>query len=382
MNSKQPKKNIRSIKFKDKLTGDSQRIENLRTIMHKATDFPKPLQYEDIDSAFYDFVVNEMKLTDENGNEIPTFTLYSNQRFSEYSQTWNYTDENGNLLLNFKTINRENNPKKGENQSNYWNIPGNRYYTLFQKTAMSDNGEEYVEVYSMKQPMSIDLSFRVNFVTNTIEQINRFNERLNDLFKARQCYIRPNGHFVPMILEDANDESSYSIEDRKIFVQSVNIRVLGYIIKPEDYKISKYPKYPKLYDAYQKLKKHKKPTVNIEETQLMESKAIDVEIEFPSNISKVEFVIDTDIDIQEVLTDNIRQFRLSVNNNPTFFEKGFSLKNNDEIKIRIFRLNEVKKASIVFKGVSPSEVYNVNDINNEDVSTIPTTEIITVDFEN
>ena len=42
---------------------------------------------------------------------------------NEYAQTWQHLDETGNLLLNFKTINRENNPKQGQNQGNNFNIP-------------------------------------------------------------------------------------------------------------------------------------------------------------------------------------------------------------------------------------------------------------------
>lgn len=106
----------------------------------------------------------------------------------------------------------------------------NRRYTILQRTVLDDNGTESYEKYSMKQPYTVDLAYRINFVTNVFENINTFNQKVNYLFKARQCYIRPNGHYIPMVIDEINDESTYSIEDRKFYVQSISVKVMAYII--------------------------------------------------------------------------------------------------------------------------------------------------------
>lgn len=354
MASKQPKKSINPIGFKDNSIGLERRLNYAKEILYKGTEFPKTLTYSDIDKAFQEFVANEIDLVDENGKRVPTFTLYSNQRFSEYSQTWEHTDENGNLLLNFKTINRETNVKLGENQGNYWNIPGDRYYKLLTKTVLSDSGDEYVEVYSMKQPTSVNLEFRINFVTNTVDMVNKFNEKINKKFKSRQCYIRPNGHYVPMVLDEVTDETSYSIEERKIFVQSINIKAMAYIITEDDFKISKFPKHPKVYE--QKEKKNKKPVVEIEENEDIEFNPIDITIKFEPTMNVVDFDIDTDVKVEEVKTININNFRLSINGMPTFTDRGFEISKDDNIRIKIFKVNESAKASLILKGINPNSV--------------------------
>ena len=214
-----PRQFLNKMKLREKAIGRDRRENFAKEILYKDTPLPKPLEYADIDASFKDFVSDTLDIAYE-GKRLPTFTLFSNQRFSEYSQTWEHVDENRNLLMNFKTISRENNPRFGENQGGLWNIPGERHYTILTKTVLDDNGTESFERYSMKQPYAVDLIYNINLITNKYELINKFNALVNEAFKARQCYIRPNGHFIPMILDEISDESEYSIEDRKFFSQT------------------------------------------------------------------------------------------------------------------------------------------------------------------
>ena len=55
------------------------------------TPFPNPLTYEDIDREFKKWVENSLEMSYE-GKKLPTMTLFSNQRFSEYMQSWKFTD--------------------------------------------------------------------------------------------------------------------------------------------------------------------------------------------------------------------------------------------------------------------------------------------------
>jgi hypothetical protein len=196
----QPKKNLTIVnKFSGK-RGNIIRKGYQNKILEKAPVFPKALEYDDIDKAVFDFVDTSIPIVID-GKLIPTYTLYSNQRFSEYTQMWEHSDENGNLYLNFKTVNREKNPSFGDNQGKLWNIPGQRKYTLLQREVLDDNGTESYEIHTMKQPYAVNLVYTINFITTTIENLNKFNQKINKIFEARQCYIRPNGHFIPMVLE-------------------------------------------------------------------------------------------------------------------------------------------------------------------------------------
>lgn len=357
---KQPKKYIQPIRYSDIPFGNEVRKSYQKTILDKSPIMPKPLEYEDIDNAFFDFVENTVEII-VNGKKIPTFTLYSSQRFSEYSQTWNHSDEDNNVLMNFKTVSRDNNPTSGDNQGGLWNIPGERKYTLLQRTVMDDNGNESYEVYSMKQPYSVDLSYRVNFVTNTFENINLFNQKINELFKSRQCYIRPNGHYIPMVIDEINDESTYSIEDRKFYVQSVSIKVMAYIIHEDDFQVERFPKRIILMTEGEK---SKKPKISIEEyeTDDFEYTNIDMTIDFKNGIDKAIFISDTDFVVENIKTDNVRNLRIFINGTMIYHKGGFKIKNEDEVKIKLFVVDIFKNSVVYLHGYNPNKTYEVSDV--------------------
>lgn len=360
MGRQQPKRNFTPIKFKDKAYGTERRRNFAKEILHKETELPKPLNYEDIDAAFETFA-NEMvaKFNDE---VFPVFTLYSNQRFSEYSQTWEHDDEDGNPIQNFITVNRDSNPKPGSNQGELWNIPGDRYYTMLIKDVLDDNGTESYEIYSMKQPYAVDLTYRINFMTVTYEKINKFNNRINELFKARQCYIRPNGHFIPMVVEEVNDETTYSIDDRKFFLQSIGIKVSAYIINKSDFKVERKPK--RIMMFMEGDTKRPSPTVDIDEYEnnSLEYRSIDLTIGLESYHDKVEFEIDTDMNVTSIEKTNIRNLRVFVNDTLYYVEKGFKLKNGDNVKIKVRKCDVSAKSQIILRGYNPNEVYDSGNV--------------------
>ena len=356
---RQPKKNITKVNRTQKIYGNTVRKSYQKTILEKAPVFPKPLEYDDIDKAVFDFVDKEIDIVID-GALIPTYTLYSNQRFSEYTQMWEHSDEFGNLYLNFKTVNRDKNPSFGKNQGELWNIPGQRKYTLLQREVLEDNGTESYEIYTMKQPYAVDLSYTINFVTTTVDYLNQFNQKINKLFAARQYYIRPNGHFIPMVIDEISDETAYSISDRKFYVQSVTINLMAYIIENNDFEVKKYPKRTNLSlngNQYQK----NKPCVEIEEIDNpIKNKTLSVNIKFPTYHNKIEFEFDTDMNVEKVYTENVRSIRIMVNDILYYTEKGFKLHNEDSVRIQINPIEEEQEGFVQFIGYDPNEFYNSN----------------------
>ena len=357
MRGLQPKKNLTFVNLKTKETnGNIIRKSYAQDIVHNAPICPKPLEYADIDVAFNKFVEEELGLT-VNGKDVPTFTLFSNQRFSEYSQTWKHSDEEGNLILNFKTINRSTTPQGGENQGGLWNIPGDRFYTLLQRSVLEDNGTESVEVYSMKQPYAATLEYRISFVTDLFENLSTFNELVNDLFKARQYYIRPNNHYIPLILESVDDESKYSVSDYRFYVQTVTIKALAYIIHEEDIKVEKFPKRVHIGLVGDKVK-NKKVKIDIEEDEdELKNQTIRLSLSFEKWHDKADFKIDTDMVIQKIDKTNIRNMRVFVNDTPIYWNKGFSVKDGDRIRVKINQFDVKEEASLVFNGINPNYSY-------------------------
>ena len=236
------------IQLKEESVGNERRIEMLSDILQNGTFLPKTVEYKDIDEAFKKWVEEKLYITAE-GKEVPTMVLYSNQRFSEYTQSWEFTDANKNLILNFKTVSRENNPQYGSIHNRLWNIPGERFYLIKRCKVLDDNGTESFLDLKMKQPMAIDLSYKVTIFCTKYQLINDFNTLVNGLFDARQEYIWPNNHPMPMTLDGVQDESNYQIDDRQFYGQSYNIKVMAYIITEEDYRVEQIPLKKKMFNG-------------------------------------------------------------------------------------------------------------------------------------
>lgn len=354
------------LQLREGAVGKERRIELMKDILSNGTFIPKTVVYDDIDADFKRWADEELRIISDEGTVFPTMTLYSNQRFSEYSQSWKYTDSNNNLLLNFKTVNRENNPQYGKIQSGLWNIPGERFYTMKKTLALDDNGSESLLLLKMKQPVAIDLMFKLSIFSTKYSSLNTFNTLINKKFAARQCYIRPNGHYMPMTLENISDESDYNIDDRQFYSQTYKIKVMAYIITEDDYRVEERP-FKMNLGIYNMKVKRSKPEVNITEYDAKSFEGIDLKIEFPKKCSTVEFTIDTDFTITDAVLNNIisNGYTLVINNKEMDNKSGYiEAYDGDRFEVSVKKQNVQNFASLILRGYNPNIILNEDEIGN------------------
>ena len=220
--------------------GKERRLNLTKQTLDKTIHFPKSVSYEDIDNCVFEWLDKELYF-EYDGVKYPTYKLFSNQRVGQYSQTWEKYDEKGNLEVNFKTLTREPNPQKGDNQGNNMNIPGYRDYPVFENIVTDENGENHKEIYCMKQPSSIDLLYTISIITSSYRALNEFNELLQIQFNSIQKYIFPNGFTMPLTLESISDESETQLDDRKYYAQTFQIKCHAFIIREKDYTVKLVP---------------------------------------------------------------------------------------------------------------------------------------------
>ena len=213
---------------------------------------------------------------------------------------------------------------------------------MFMVPVLQENGEEAYDMYSMKQPFCVDLEYTVTIVTNKYEVLNDMNQRVHFEFKAINCYINPNGHYMPMVLEDVSDESEYSLDDRKYYSQSYKIKVKAYIIRKEDFTVTKVPS--RVIMRLLGVTDKKKPKIQIgeedyiadecclrETTDPYYNKLLTVNVEFPSCTDETKFIIDTDMIIRTFETNNVYDFVMSVNGEFQHFDRDINVYDGDEI---------------------------------------------------
>ena len=331
-------------------TGDDRRLEMLSDILKSGTFLPNTVEYKDIDEEFTRWV-ESLKITSDDGVEFPTMKLFSNQRFSEYTQSWKHTDSNNNLLLNFKTVSRENFPQFGKIQNGYWNIPGDdRFYLMKRQIVLDDNGSESLLDLKMKQPVAIDLNYKLTIFTTQYHSINDFNIIINKAFSSRQCYIKPNEHFMPMTLDGISDESSYSIDDRQFYGQTYNIKVLAYIITKEDYRVEEIPLKRGITIPVMGRPTHK-PDIAIEECENNEDVVLTITYPKKTTNNVASFTIDMDMTVTDIETENLfNNYEIYVNGEKKDKSINIQFKDGDKIKVKTSKQLKNNEAKIILRG--------------------------------
>ena len=353
------------LKLRNRPYGVERRQNLMKEVLKDSTPLPLPLEYDDIDQEFKKWVEDDLTIEFE-GQKIPTIALFSNQRFSEYMQTWQNVDNKKNIIPNFKTITRENNPKAGTIVGDSRNIPGERTYLMQRVESRDRAGRKYYTDYRIKQPFSVDLIYTVSIVTNKYEFLNEFNLMMNDKFKAINCYIRPNGHFLPMKLNDISDKSEYSIDNRQFYSQSYNITVKAYIITEDSLIVEERPEMKFLgfegdsvghsYAEVEEL------PCNYERPSDYDYIPVGLTIHFEPCDTKYEFTMDSNFQAVKTASKNVRNFRVYVNDVETKVDEHFRINDGDRIKVRLVnRFNYTEPADVIIKGFDPTSTYKKED---------------------
>lgn len=348
-------KNI--VKLRNKAYGTERRKNLAKEIVKDSTPIPKPLEYEDIDKEFNRWVKEDLFITFED-EVLPTFALFSNQRFSEFLQSWNEVDEKKNLILNFKTVTRENNPKAGTMLGNTRNIPGERYILMKRVEAYDKANRRYFIDYKVKQPFTVDFVYTVGIVTNKYELLNEFNQLMNDKFKAINCYIRPNDHFIPMKLNDISDESEYNIDNRTYYSQNYSITVMAYIMPRDSFIVEEIPEMKFLgfegderKTSYAEIEefpceeKENNPSINFQQ--------INIKIHIDKCSFSYKFIMDIPFQLKTYTFSNVKNIKLYVNDVETELNEKLILKIGDEIKFKkLIRYKTFEYSEIVLDGIN------------------------------
>ena len=337
---------MRTLNMTKRKTGDAQRLAIQDKELQGAPIVLNPVEYEDIDKSFCEFFKEGLNMVDEDGNKFETYTFFSNQRFSEFLQTWNHDDEDGNLLMNFFTITRDNNPNWGTMHGGRYNIPGNNRFTVLMRDIVDDNGVDCYEITSMSQPIQVDIAYRFSLITAKFKYLNEFNTKINYLFASKQCYLCVNGHYMPMLLENINDSSDYTIDGRKFYIQSIDVKLLAYIIPRDDIKVNLLPKRRIIKTN---LDEYEKTHVLMEYDDEDENK-FQLVIKFSPKITKVTFTLDDDMYLTFSDKENANKAQMKVNGDDVDIESKLKIKAGDEIFIKITQPNSLKLSKIKFNG--------------------------------
>jgi len=223
-----------------------ERIEQLMLKTDKRTNYlPKSIGYKDIDQAAFDFVNNkDMKIVID-GKDVPVIFL-TNERWAEFSKTWQYTDLDKNLITPFITVMRTS-EIEGTRLGKRWNVAQNRVFKYIDVPIL-DEGQVINLRFKIPQPVNRDLTYDVRLFTKYQTNVNVFDEKTAKTFASRQAYVWIKGNPMPIIHESESSQGS-TVQDTKgdrMYVKQHTLKILGFIQSEEDFQITKTTRLPNI----------------------------------------------------------------------------------------------------------------------------------------
>ena len=228
------KTNLKIYKEKELL---EKRQELLDKITKSDTYFPDSILHDDLDSGMLDYVKENFKVVSD-GDLIPIIPrILTIQRWSEISNTWEFSDEDRNIKIPFIAIVRRPDVQPGTNPSLQRTIPDRKLFH-YATVKTWDGNHLGANVYKMPQPVPIDIGYDITIVCHKFRDLNRFNKIILQLFSARQSYTTVKGHYVPIVLDKVSDNSPIdSLDGRRFYLQTYDFTMLGFIIDSEEFEI-------------------------------------------------------------------------------------------------------------------------------------------------
>jgi hypothetical protein len=214
-----------------------RRQELLDMITKSDTNLPDSILHDDLDKGFLDYIIKNFKVTTD-GKEIPIIEkLLTIQRWGEYTNNWTFTDEDNNITLPFIAIIRKPEVQFGTHAGAQRTIPDRAQ--LFYASVPTWNGNELgADIYTIPQPVPVDISYTVSIVCSKFRDLNKFNKRVMTHFASRQDYTNIKGHYIPIVLENIDDASPVStIDGRRFYLQNYNFTLVGYLMDSDEFQV-------------------------------------------------------------------------------------------------------------------------------------------------
>jgi hypothetical protein len=229
------RKNNISVYLEKDLT--ERRQELLDKITKSDTNLPDSILHDDLDMGLLDYVKNNFKVVSE-GKTIPVINkILTIQRWGEFSNNWEFVDDDGNMQLPFIAVIRKPDVQPGTNPSIQRTVPDRHQF--FYASVPTWNGTQMgADIYKIPQPVPVDISYDVTIICNKFRDLNRFNKKVLQNFSSRQDYTMVKGHYIPIVLDSIDDNSPIdTIDGRRFYSQNYKFTLLGFLIDSEEFEV-------------------------------------------------------------------------------------------------------------------------------------------------
>lgn len=230
----------KKIKKTLKLTPDEillrRREELLENIERDGTYLPKGIGHSDLDRGMLDFVKDNLEISVDGKKVPPIDIIITTQNWAQFTETWNFQDLDKNIRPPFVATVRKPEVAYGTNPSTTYNIPNRRQF-IYAKVPTWDGQRKGMDIYTIPQPIPVDITYNIKIFCNKMRHLNDFNKRVLQEFASRQSYTTIKGHYIPIVLNNISDESVLDIEKRKYYVQNYEFLMMGFLLDEDEFEV-------------------------------------------------------------------------------------------------------------------------------------------------
>ena len=213
-----------------------RRKELFDLIENDGTFLPKSVLHADLDRGMLDFVEGQLK-TVTNGKKVNVIDrILTLQRWAEFSQTWKFANQDKNVELPFIVVVRQPDAQYGSNPALQYTIPDRRQFH-YAKVPTWDGNRKGYDIYTIPQPVPVDIMYDVKIICNRMRELNNFNRVTLQKFTSRQAYTFVKGQYIPIVMQSIGDESQIDTEDRRYYQQNYQFQLQGFLLDEEEFEV-------------------------------------------------------------------------------------------------------------------------------------------------
>lgn len=229
------RKNNISVYTEKQLT--ERRQELLDKITKSDSYLPDSILHDDLDKGLLDYVKDKFVVVSD-GKKIPVINkILTIQRWAEFTNNWEFTDEDKNVQLPFISIIRKPDVQPGTNPSVQRTVP-DRHQFHYASVPTWDGNAMGADIYKIPQPVPVDITYDVTIICSKFRDLNRFNKIVLQHFASRQDYTMVKGHYIPIILDSIEDNTPMeTLDGRRFYIQNYKFTMLGFLIDSEEFEV-------------------------------------------------------------------------------------------------------------------------------------------------
>lgn len=309
-----------------------RREQLLEYITEDGTYLPKSLLHADLDRGFLDFVKEDLQTIVEGKIIPPVDIIITTQNWAQFTQTWDFSDINGNPELPFITTVRNPDVKYGSNPAIIYNIPNRKEY--FYAAVPTWNGNiKGMDIYKIPQPVPVDITYNVKILSNRMRELNEFNKNVIQTFASRQAYRKINGHYIPIIMNSISDESVVDIARRRFYIQNYEFTMLAFLLDEEEFEVA-----PAVSRVFNTIETVQTPARSRKKVFPENPDVVQYQIQYPVGVNTKEIVVDYTGDFRLEGSENVVNWNIYINED--FYGSDLDLiqvNTNDILRIEIVK---------------------------------------------